>query len=135
MIQSLKPPLAAIGEGHIRSIIKSAIMRNVTEVPAAYPRIACETPVDCRGLGESCNAASVRYSGFSIGERGSNFPIGLPCGVLLLIYLQHVGMLYIDSSTYGLVIYGLLICSSSCYYKMHHSVLLAQRYAEGTAHL
>jgi hypothetical protein len=55
------------------------------EVPAAFSRIACDTAVDRRGLGESCDAASVRYSGFSIGERGSNFPIGLPCGVLLLI--------------------------------------------------
>jgi hypothetical protein len=30
----------------------------VIEVPAAYPRIACGTPVDRRGLGESCHAAS-----------------------------------------------------------------------------
>jgi hypothetical protein len=91
------------------------------EVPTAYPRIAFGTPVDRRGLGESCDAASVRYSGFSVGERGSNFHIGLPCGVVLLIvgiYLQHVSMLYIDSSTYVLVIYGLLICSSSCYYNI-----------------
>jgi Transposase IS4 len=28
------------------------------------------------------------------------------------IYLQHAGMLYIDSSTYVLAIYGLLTCSS-----------------------
>jgi hypothetical protein len=28
----------------------------VIEVPAVYLRIACNTPVDRRGLGESCNA-------------------------------------------------------------------------------
>jgi hypothetical protein len=26
------------------------------EVPAVYLRIACDTPVDCRGLEESCDA-------------------------------------------------------------------------------
>jgi hypothetical protein len=36
--------------------------------------------------------------------------------IIVRIYLQHAGMLYIDPSTYVLVIYGLLICSSSCYY-------------------
>ena len=29
-----------------------------------------------------------------------------------------MGALYLDSSTYVLVIYGLLICSSSCYYNI-----------------
>jgi hypothetical protein len=28
------------------------------EVPAAYPRITCDTPVDRRSLGESYHAAS-----------------------------------------------------------------------------
>jgi hypothetical protein len=89
------------------------------EVPAAYPRSRPRHARGSPGLGESCDAASVRYSGFSIGERGSNFPFGLPSVVPLLvvrIYVRHVGMLYIDSLTYVLVIYGLLICSSSCYY-------------------
>jgi hypothetical protein len=36
--------------------------------------------------------------------------------IIVRIYLQHAGMLYIDPSTYVLVIYELLICSSSCYY-------------------
>jgi hypothetical protein len=30
----------------------------IMEVSTAYPRIACGTPVDRRGLGESCHAAS-----------------------------------------------------------------------------
>jgi hypothetical protein len=55
------------------------------EVPAAYPRIACEMPVDHRGLGETCDAASVRYRGVSSGERGSDIPTGLLCGELSLI--------------------------------------------------
>jgi hypothetical protein len=29
---------------------------SVMEVPAVYLRIACDTPVDCRGLEESCDA-------------------------------------------------------------------------------
>jgi hypothetical protein len=32
--------------------------------------------------------------------------------VFVRIYLQHAGMLYIDSSAYVLAIYGLLTCSS-----------------------
>ena len=55
------------------------------EVSIAHPQIVYSTPVDRCSLGESCNAASVRYSGFSIRERGSNFPIRLLCGVVLLI--------------------------------------------------
>jgi hypothetical protein len=44
--------------------------------------------------------------------------------MIVRIYLQHAGKLYIDSSTYVLVIYGLLICSSSCYYKFERCFLL-----------
>jgi hypothetical protein len=66
--------------------------------------------------------------GFPWGKGGSDVPTRFPCGVRLLIvgiYLQHAGMLYIDSSTYVLVIYGLLTCSSSCYYtdNLSYSIL------------
>jgi hypothetical protein len=90
------------------------------EVPAASPWIACGKHMTRRRGGESWDLASAQYHGFSIEERGDNFPIRLPCGVLLLIvriYLWHADMLYLDSLTYVLVIYRLLICSSSCYYK------------------
>jgi hypothetical protein len=36
--------------------------------------------------------------------------------LIVRIYLQYISMLYIDSLTYVLVIYRLLICSSLCYY-------------------
>jgi hypothetical protein len=66
-------------------VLEDAEEAIVMEVSAVYPRIRRDTPADRHGLRETCDAASVRYSGFSIGERGSNFPIGLPCGVPLLI--------------------------------------------------
>jgi hypothetical protein len=66
-----------------KNLRRKLYIRPVMEVPAAYPRIACGTLVARRGLGESCDAASVQYSGFSNRERGSNFPIKLLCGVLL----------------------------------------------------
>ena len=53
-------------------------------------------------------------------------------------YIQRAGALYINSSTYVLVICGLLICSSSCYYKKWPStwvgdLLLLQR-SNGARH-